>query len=118
MKRWSWHRPRVLLLALLLGVGMNLSSVETSMMAAEMAVAADSGHHGPSDCNGCGGDNHKSVATGTCLSLCGSAAQGLVSEELLTLPWASRTGFQVAHLLVNDQSHSPEHGPPKLLTLS
>jgi hypothetical protein len=96
---------------------MNLSFVGTSMMAAKMAVAANNGHHGPSNCNGCGGGDHKSAATGTCLFLCGSAAQGLVSGELLTLPLASRTGFQVAHLLVNDQSHSPDHGPPKPLTI-
>jgi hypothetical protein len=117
MKRWSWHRTRVLLLALLLGVGTIPSFVQTSVMAAEMAVAADSGHHGPSDCKGCGGGDHKSGNTGICLSVCGSAAQGLVPEELLTPPSDSPNRLQVAHLLVSDQSHNPDHGPPKILTL-
>ena len=49
--------------------------------------------------------------------LVSSAAQGLMSGELQTLPSASRTGFQVAHLRVSGQSHSPDHGPPKTLTL-
>ena len=39
MKRWSWHQTRVLLLAILLGLGMSLSFVQGSVMAAAMAVA-------------------------------------------------------------------------------
>jgi hypothetical protein len=117
MRPWSWHRSCVLFLAVWLGLSMSLSLVRSSVMAAEMAVAADRGHHGPSDCNGCGGGDHKSAGTGSCLSVCGSGAQGLVPGELLMLPSASRTGFQVAHLLVSGQSPSPGHGPPKILTL-
>ena len=41
MKRRAWHRTRVLLMALLLGVGMSLSPVQASAMAAKMAIAAE-----------------------------------------------------------------------------
>jgi hypothetical protein len=108
---------RVLLLVVLLGLGMSSSLVQTGAMAAEMAVAADIGHYGPSDCKGCGGGDHKSANTCICLPVCGSAVPGLLPAELIMLPTASRTGFQVARLLVSDRSHSPDHGPPKLLTL-
>jgi hypothetical protein len=117
MSGWSWHRTRVLLLAVLLGLGMSLSFVQGSAMAATMAVAAGGAHHGSSGCDGCGGGDHKDMDAGSCLTVCGSAAQGLMYGELLTLPSASRTGFQVAQLLLSGQSHPPDHGPPKTLTL-
>jgi hypothetical protein len=116
MKRWSSHRTRVLLLAVLLGVGMSLFFVQGGVMAAEMAVAADGAHHGPSGCDGCGGGDHKADA-GMCLSVCGSAAQGLVPGEPVALPPASRATFQAVHLLLDGRSNSPDHGPPKTLTL-
>ena len=117
MKGWPGHRIRVLLLALALALGMSLSFVQGSLMAAEMAVAADGAHHGPSGCDGCGGGDHEGMDAGTCLAVCGTAAQGLMPEELLTLPSASRTGFQVARLHLSGQFHSPDHGPPKILIL-
>ena len=106
-----------MLLAVLLGLGMSLSFVQGGVMAAAMAVAADGAHRGSSGCDGCGGGDHKDMNAGTCLTVCASAAQGLMSGELLTLPSASRTGFQVAQLLRSGQSHTPDHGPPKTLTL-
>jgi hypothetical protein len=117
MKRWSWHRTRVLLLAVFLGLGMSLSFVQGSVMAVAMSVATDGALHGSSGCDGCGGGDHKEMNADTCLTACGSAAQGLMSGELLRLPSASRTGFQVAQLLLSGQSHTPDHGPPKTLTL-
>ena len=116
MKRWSWHRTRVLLLAVSLGLWMSLSFVQGSVMGVAMSIAADGAHHGSSGCDGCGGD-HKDMNTGTCLAICGSAAQGLMSGELQTLPSAFRTGFQLAHLRISGQSYTPDHGPPKTLTL-
>jgi hypothetical protein len=96
---------------------MSLSFVQGSVMAATMAVAADGAQHGSSGCDGCGGGDHKDMNAGTCLTVCGSAAQGLMSGELLTPRSACRTGFQVAHLRISGQSHTPDHGPPKILTL-
>jgi hypothetical protein len=117
MKLWSWHRTRVLLLAVLVGLGMSLSFVQSSVTAAKMTVAADGADHGPRGCDGCGGGDHKDINAGTCLAVCGFAAQGLVSGELLTLPSASQTVFLVADLLIVGQSDSPDHGPPKVLIL-
>jgi hypothetical protein len=117
MTRWSWHQTRVLLLAVLLGLGMSVPFVQGSVMAAEMAIAADGVHHGPSGCDGCGGGDHPSMDAGTCLAVCGTAAQGLMPGELLTLPSASRTSLQVARIHLSSQFHSPDHGPPKTLTV-
>ena len=117
MSSWPAHRVRVLLLAVLLGLGMSLSLVQGGVMAAGMAIAADDAHHGPSGCDGCGGGDHHGMDAGTCLAVCGTAAQVLMPGELLTLPSASRTGFQVARLHLSSQFHSPDHGPPKILIL-
>lgn len=117
MNRWSWHRTRVLLLAILLGLGMSLPFVQGSVVAAGMAVALDGAHHVPSNCDGCSGGGHSDMAAGSCLTVCASAVQGLISGEPLALPSVSRTGLQVGQLLLNGRSHRPDHGPPKSLTL-
>jgi hypothetical protein len=116
MKRWSWHRMRVLFLAVLLGLSISLSLVQGGVMAAEMAFAADDAYHGPSGCDGCGGSDHEAMDAGTCLAVCGIVAQGLLPWEVLTLPSASRTNIQIARLHLSDPLHSPDHGPPKILT--
>jgi hypothetical protein len=117
MKGWPVHRIRALLLAVLLGLGMSLSFVHGGVMAAEMVVAADGSHNGPSGCDGCAGGDHNGMNAATCLAACGPAAQGLMPGELLTLPLASRTDFQTARLHLSGQFHSPAHGPPKILIL-
>jgi len=117
MKRWFWHRTRVLLLALLLGLGMSLSFVQGIVMAAGMAIAAGEAHRGPSGCDGCGGGDHKDMKAGICPSICGSAAQGLLPGEPPALPPASRATFETVRLLLDGRSNSPDHGPPKTLTL-
>jgi hypothetical protein len=102
---------------MLLGFGMSLSFVHGKVMFTEMTVAADCADHGPSSCDSCGGGDHKHVDPGSCLAVCGSAAQGLMPGQLLVWPAALRTGFQVGGLLVSGQFHNPDHGPPKIFTL-
>ena len=113
MSRRTWHRTQTLLLAVLLGLGMSLWFVQGSVMAAEMAVAADDARHGASGCDDCGDGNHKGMDAGTCLAVCGHAAQGLMPGELLTLPSTSRADFQIAQLRLSGQSQS-DHGPSKI----
>jgi hypothetical protein len=118
MKGWSWHRSRVLFLAVWLGLSMSLSFVQGSVMAAEMAISAESGHQTPSDCDGCGGSGHKNADAGICLSVCGSASHVLMPADPPALPSASQTVFEGGELLVSGQTSSPDHGPPKILTLN
>ena len=117
MKRTTWQLTQTLLLAVLLGLGMSLSFVQSGVVAVKMAVAADGAHHGPSGCDGCGRVDHEGMDAGTCLAVCGTAAQGLMPVELLSLPSASRPAFQVAPSFLSGQFHSPDHGPPKIVTL-
>jgi hypothetical protein len=96
---------------------MSLSFIQASVMSGKMAISAEMAKPGSNGCHSCDGDDYGGADTGTCTAVCGPAAQGLMSGELLTLPSASRTGFQVARLLLSGQFHSPDHGPPKILTL-
>jgi len=116
MKRWPGHRMRILLLALLLALGMNLSFVQAGVMAAEMAFSAKAGHAGPGDCDACSGGDDTADAS-TCMSVCGTSAQGLLPGEPAALPSAFRATFRASRFVVGGHVSSPDHGPPKILTL-
>jgi hypothetical protein len=96
---------------------MSLSCAQGGVMAAEMTVAADDAHHGPGGCGGCRSGDHEGIDAGICLAVCGTGGQGLIPGELLTVPSASRTDFQIARVRLSGQFYSPDHGPPKILTL-
>jgi hypothetical protein len=115
MRRRCWHRARVLLLAVLLGLGTSLSFSHASAMSAKMALEMT--HPGSAGCHGGDGDDHGGVDTLGCLSLCASAAHGLLPGEPADPASASRAGFQMAHMLVTGHVSAPDHGPPKPLIL-
>ena len=112
----SRTRVRPLLLALLLALGSGLSLVHGSLMAAEMAISADGDHAGPSGCDDCRSQDCETDAP-ACLALCGSAAQGLLPGEPTAAPPIPRPMFEAVGLASGGWSHSPEHGPPKLVAL-
>jgi hypothetical protein len=90
---------------------MSVAFVQGGLMAAEIAVAAEPS--GPSGCAGCSDDHD--TDTNTCLSVCGSAAHGLLpGEPVAPLPTV-RAGFRTARLVVAGRTTKPDHGPPKLL---
>jgi hypothetical protein len=113
VKRWSWDRTRALLVALVLGVAMSVAWVQGGLMAAEMTLGAEASD--PSDCHGCGGDSETDV--GTCLSVCGSTAHGLLPLEPVALLSATRADSQTDCLVPGGRTKMPDHGPPKISTL-
>jgi hypothetical protein len=117
MRGRSWHRARVLLLAVLLGAGMSLSFSQASAMAAKMALAPEMAHAGSAACPGCDGDDRGGADTFSCLLLCAFAAHGLLPGEPADLASASGARFQIAHRLVTGHASAPDHGPPKPVIL-
>ena len=115
MKRWYGHRIRAVLVALVLALGMSLWVVQGGLKTAGMAVSAEAGHTGSTDCDGCGASAHKADAA-MCLAVCGSAAHALLTGEAMALPPASEASFQAVYLLVDGLSDHPDPGPPKTLT--
>jgi hypothetical protein len=92
---------------------MSVTLVQGGLMAAEMTIAAEPS--GPSGCDGCGGVSDTDI--GTCLSVCGSTAHGLLPVEPVALFPASRAGFQTDCPVPGGRTKMPDHGPPKISTL-
>ena len=113
MKRGLWHRTGVLLLALWLGGGLGLSSIQASAMSAKMALPSEMAESATGDCHSCHDDAHGGMDMGPCLLMCGPAAQGLMPGEPLALSSASQTGIQAAGPPLSGQSDRPDHGPPR-----
>jgi hypothetical protein len=118
MHRCPGTRVRALLLALFLALGSSLSLVHGSLMAAEQAVSTDAGHAGPGGCDGCDDGQDCATDSGTCLSQCASAVPGVLPGEPIASPPTSRAALDAAVLILGGCSQSPEHGPPKLVTLA
>jgi hypothetical protein len=115
MYRRTRSRLGALFLALLLTFGSGLALVHGSLVAAEAASLADAGHHGPNGCDRCDADHDCATDPGKYLSLCASAAQGLLAGDPLASPPGARAAFDAAGLIPARCSNSPEHRPPKLL---
>jgi hypothetical protein len=115
MYRRTRSRLGALLLALILTFGSGPALVHGSLVAVEAASLADAGHHGPNGCDGCADDHDCATDPGKCLSLCASAAQGLLAGDPLASPPGARAAFDAAGLIPAGCSNRPEHGPPKLL---
>jgi hypothetical protein len=113
MHRRARSRVNALLLALILTFGSGLVLVHGGLAAAEAALLADAGHHGPNGCDGC--DHDCATDTGSCLALCASAAPGLLPGEPPASPPGARAALDAVVLIPAGCSNSPEHGPPKLL---
>ena len=111
------YRARALLMALLLGVGVSLPLVQASAMAAKMAVAAEMAMPGSDGCDGCGGGDLGGADTRSCLAICAGGALGLLPGEPADLPATFRASFHAAHVLCGGRTTTPDHGPPKILTL-
>ena len=95
---------------------MSVPLVQGSLMAAEMAVSAEVAQPCPHGCDGCA-DGDGDVDASTCLSLCGSAAQGVLAGEPLALLPVARVSFQAGYVALGGRFHSPDPGPPRSLTL-
>jgi hypothetical protein len=93
---------------------MSFTLVQGSLMAAALAVST--GACAPGGCDGCGGDDGD-TEVGTCLSVCGSSAHGLLPDQPLAPPSALRAGFHTAPSVFAGRINTPDHGPPKILTL-
>jgi hypothetical protein len=104
-------------MALLLGVGMSLSLVQASAMAAKMAVTGVMTTPGSGACDGCADDGPDGVDLSSCLAACGAALHGLLPGEPADLPAAFRAGIDTTYLLFSGRMIAPEHGPPKILIL-
>lgn len=96
---------------------MSLFFVQASAMAAKMGIAASMTTSGSDCCQGCDGADSDGVDLSSCPAVCGAAVQGLPPAEHAHLPRASRAVFNTIDLVFDGRTNTPDHGPPKILTL-
>jgi hypothetical protein len=96
---------------------MSLSYVQTSAMAVEMGIAAPMSTSGSDDCHGCDDGDLDGADLSSCLAVCGAAVQGLPPAQSADLPQASQSDLYTVDPVFSGRTNTPDHGPPKLLTL-
>lgn len=101
------------LLGVFLALGMSLSAVRASDMAAKMAtMAADMGASGQGGCNGCGGGDG-SATPATCLSICMASAVAVLPPTVpVTVVSAPDLPLR-KDLVSSDRASSPDPYPPR-----
>lgn len=96
---------------------MSLTVSHARAMSAKMGVAVEAAQPGGDSCDDCSGGDDAPIDLGTCLAVCGSAAQGLMPEGPAALPPLAGTGLRFAQVAAGGHTSHPDHGPPKALTL-
>ena len=113
----SGPRIRAFLVTLIAASGMAFWLVQGGETAAETAAPAEPADCAALSCDGCGAGGHGEAGSGACLALCAAAAQAILPAELPAPPPASQAAFQAPAVSSDGRSYSPDHGPPKFLTL-
>lgn len=112
MSRWSRHPIFVLLLGALLALGLSLSAIQASDMAAKMATVSDMGDMAAqTGCESCGDD---STASGTaCLSVCAAPVIAIGSPPVPAL--SAPTSGHVSHryFFSLGRTVAPDPRPPR-----
>lgn len=114
MRYWSLRQVRVSLFAVCVIMGMSLSTVHASNMAAERAITADidvSEYDGYQGCSHGGGDyGMKSVA---CAALCATPVLAVFPQEAPVLSVQRPASFAALYPLLLGRASPPDPYPPR-----
>lgn len=114
MKRWSVRQVLVLLLAVFVTAGMNLSAAQASDMTVKMAMASDMGASGHDGCPGCptGGvdDGMKAVA---CASICVAQVLAVLPQMAPTTIALVAASYPALAPVLHGRVLEPDHYPPR-----
>lgn len=116
MKHWPSRRILALVLGVFLALGMNLSAVQASEMAVQMAMTSDDGSSGQGECDGCGGSGDDSADAVSCAPMlnCSGMAAVLPMERGLMAPQSTEAFSpvaSVAHSLIAPPDPYPPRPP-------
>lgn len=100
-------------LGVFLALGMSLSAVQSSDMAAKMAMASDMGDSGMAGCNACGGGDDGKTKTGACTPMCTASASAML--PVASVATAPETNKQLAPSVPSSRGRasSPDPYPPR-----
>lgn len=113
MRCWSLRWILVLLLAVLVTAGMNLSMVHASDVAAKRVVTADAGVSAYDGCQGCpnGGDHGKKAAA--CAALCATPVVAVLPQEAPAMAVQRAVSFAMHSPLLHGMALPPAPYPPR-----
>jgi len=110
MKRWSLRQVFVLVLAVFVTTGMDLSAVQASAMVVKMAMPSDmgaSGHHGCADCPDGG-----TKAT-ICITACAAPVWALLPETAPVTAVPTTMVYPVFTPVLRGRASPPDPAPPR-----
>jgi len=113
MKRWSSRRLSALLLAVFLALGMTLSAVQASDMAAKMAMASNMGATGQGGCDACGGGDDGNTKADTCIPMCTASVPALLPSGFVATAPDVADPHVPGYRFVRGRTPSPDPYPPR-----
>lgn len=104
-------------LGVFLALSMSLSAVQSSNMAAKMAMASDMGDSGMAGCNACGGDDDGKTKAGACAPMCTVFAPALMPSVSVVL--AAEANEPPAPNVPSSpgRASSPDPYPPRFISI-
>lgn len=114
MKHWPSRQFIALFLGVALALGMNLSAVQASEMAVQMAMMGDAGASSQGDCDGCGGSGGDSADAVTCSPVlnCSSMAAVMPTAGGLAVTQTIKQVTPVSGV-ARDLTPPPDPYPPR-----
>ncbi|PZQ85427.1 MAG: hypothetical protein DI549_01740 [Ancylobacter novellus] len=115
MRCWSLRRVLVLLLAVLITAGMNLSMAHASDVTAKKVVTADVGVSAYDGCQGCPNGGDHGVNGAACAALCATPVLAVLPQEALALDLQRTVSFAGHSPLLHGMAMPPDPYPPRLI---
>ena len=114
MKLWSVRQVLMLLLAVFVTTGMDLSAVRAGNMTAKMAMTSDMDVSGHDRCQGClsgsGDDGMKAMA---CVAVCVTPLLAVLPQTAPVLAAQKRVSFAARYPLLYGRASPPDPYPPR-----
>lgn len=115
MNRWSARKLVAVVLAVLVTLGMGLSAVQATDMAAKMTMPSEMAGSTHDGCQGCPeGSGDDGMAGMTCGSVCTAPALAVLPEQGASMPALQKPArFMVRALLRDGRFAPPDPYPPR-----
>jgi hypothetical protein len=115
MKRWSLRQAVILLLGVFVALGVSLSAVQTSNMAANMTMASAASASGHDGCAGCAAGNDDYAKAMACASICSAPAFAVLPRALaIAVVKATADVYLPEDVFFLGRVSPPDPYPPRL----
>lgn len=113
MQRWSARQMLAFFLVVFVTLGMSLSAVRASDMAAKMTMSSEMGGSSHGDCDGCSGDAGKAKAMACASSFCATSVLAVLPQAVAPMPIEKPISFFQRYSLLHGWSSPLDPYPPR-----